>query len=246
MDGVACLATIDSLMIATAFWNFSSLMSRRVRERMALTSICPCFILKADSTRALRPLDAFEADYPRVYGMKITDGWESLTFFNEDKEHAKEVSIRLAGIEGRGGMGLDESKRYYVYDFWNDCLIGTFSGKDTLKQTLRKGEARQMAVREVLEYPQVLSTDRHLLQGALELSEVSWNPETKELSGIAELVEDEPMQVALAVNGFVPQSCSVDNNNAACFLKNVSDSVVKLSLRSQAGGKVQWKVRFSE
>lgn len=196
--------------------------------------------------RSARPLDAFEADYPRVYGMKITDGWESLTFFNEDKEHAKEVSIRLAGIEGRGGMGLDESKRYYVYDFWNDCLIGTFSGEDTLKQTLRKGEARQMAVREVLEYPQVLSTDRHLLQGALELSEVSWNPETKELSGIAELVEDEPMQVALAVNGFVPQSCSVDNNNAACFLKNVSDSVVKLSLRSQAGGKVQWKVRFSE
>lgn len=111
---------------------------------------------------------------------------------------------------------------------------------------MRKGEARQMAVHEVLENPQVLSTDRHLLQGALELSAVSWNPETKELSGIAELVEDEPMQVALAVNGFVPQSCSVDNNNAACFLKNVSDSVVKLFLRSQSGGKVQWKVRFSE
>lgn len=196
--------------------------------------------------QSARPLDAFVADYPRVYGMKITDQWESLTFFNEDKENSKDVSICLSGIEGRGGMGLDESKQYYVYDFWNDCLVGVFGGKDTLTQTLRRGEARQMAVREVLNHPQVLSTDRHLLQGALELSEISWNSETKELTGCAELVEGEPMQIVLAVNGFVPQSCLVSGNSADSSMKAVSDNVVKLSLKSRAGGKVQWKVSFSK
>lgn len=196
--------------------------------------------------RSARPLDAFVSDYPRVYGMKIADGWESLTFFNEDTEHAKEISIQLSGIEGRGGMGLDEGKEYYVYDFWNDALVGIFSGKDTLKQTLRKGEARQMAVREVEKHPQVLSTDRHLLQGALELSEVEWDAEKKELSGYAELVEGEPMLIAVAPNGFVPQSCSVSDSEAESAVKQVSDQVWKLSLQSPEGKKVRWTIRFAE
>ena len=77
--------------------------------------------------------------------MKLTDKWSSLTFFNEDEEHPQKISIKLSGIEGRGGAGLQPDKQYYIYDFWNDKLIGTFGGNETLEQELRKGEARQMA-----------------------------------------------------------------------------------------------------
>ena len=194
--------------------------------------------------RSARPLDAFVTDYPRVYGLKLTDKWSSLTFFNEDEEHPKEVSIKLSGIEGRGGAGLQPDKKYYVYDFWNDNLIGVFGGDETLSQTLRKGEARQMAVREVENNPQVLSTDRHLLQGMLELSDVSWNAETKELTGTAELVEGEPMQIAIAVNGLQPRVCSVAKEGVKCSLTESSETVIKLCLESAQGGKVSWKISF--
>lgn len=196
--------------------------------------------------KSARPLDAFIADYPRVYGMKLTDKWTSLTFFNEDDEHAQKVSIKLAGIEGRGGAGLQSDKKYYIYDFWNDRLIGTFGGNEVLEQELRKGEARQMAVREVENTPQVLSTDRHLLQGLLELSEVSWNPETKELTGYAELVEDEPMRIAIATNGWQPQSSLASADGVKCSLENSSANIVKLTLESAKGGKAFWKVSFEE
>ena len=159
-------------------------------------------------------------------------------------EHPKEVSIKLSGIEGRGGAGLQPDKKYYVYDFWNDNLIGVFGGDETLSQTLRKGEARQMAVREVENNPQVLSTDRHLLQGMLELSDVSWNAETKELTGTAELVEGEPMQIAIAVNGLQPRVCSVAKEGVKCSLTESSETVIKLCLESAQGGKVSWKISF--
>lgn len=196
--------------------------------------------------RSARPLDAFTADYPRVYGMKLTDKWSSLTFFNEDEEHPQKVSIKLSGIEGCGGVGLQADKRYYVYDFWNDKLIGAFGGNDTLEQELRKGEARQMAVREVENNPQVLSTDRHLLQGFLELSEVFWNGETQELTGCAELVEGEPMHIAIAINGWQPRHCTVSDKEVICSLENSSEDVVKLSLESEHGGKVLWKFSFKK
>ena len=196
--------------------------------------------------RSARPLDAFTADYPRVYGMKLTDKWSSLTFFNEDEEHSQKIAVRLSGIEGRGGAGLQADKRYYVYDFWNDRLIGIFKGSDVLEQELRKGEARQMAVREMESNPQVLSTDRHLLQGLLELSEVSWNEETKELAGYAELVAGEPMRIAIASNGWNPQSCSVSDAEVKCSSEKNSEDIVKLSLESARGGKVFWKFSFKK
>ena len=196
--------------------------------------------------RSARPLDAFTTDYPRVYGMKLTDKWSSLTFFNEDEEHPQKISIKLSGIEGRGGAGLHPDKQYYIYDFWNDKLIGTFGGNETLEQELRKGEARQMAVREVESNPQVLSTDRHLLQGLLELSEVFWNEETKELTGYAELVEGESMHITIATNGWQPQHCTVADNEVACSLENNSENLVKLVLKSTHGGKVSWKFSFKK
>ena len=77
--------------------------------------------------------------------------------------HRQKISIKLSGIEGRGGAGLHPDKRYYIYDFWNDKLIGTFGGNETLEQELRKGEARQMAVREVESNPFQRTKDTLLL-----------------------------------------------------------------------------------
>lgn len=193
--------------------------------------------------QSARPLDAFVSDYPRVYGLKIDEGWSAITFFNEDVEQEKEISVLLSGIEGRGGVGLDINKDYYVYDFWNDCLIGKYKGSDTLKQVLRKGEARQMAVKMVKDYPQVLSTDRHLLQGALELSDVEWNAEKRKLTGRADLVEGEELNIIIADNGFEPSFCSIDEESDIEIVKQ-SEGLIKLRLKNDKACKAKWEIIF--
>lgn len=193
--------------------------------------------------QSARPLDAFVSGYPRVYGLKVTDKWSAITFFNEDEETSKTISVVLSGVEGRGGAGLQADKAYYVYDFWNDTYLGKYQGNEELKQTLRKGEARQMAVREVEQNPQVLSTDRHLLQGMLELSDVSWDSKTNVLSGCANLVEGELMNITIATNGLQAQSCAVEKVVQSSFI-NASEGIIKLQLKSDTGGITKWKILF--
>ena len=195
------------------------------------------------TAQSARPLDAFDSDYPRVYGFRVNDQWTALTFYNENNEKPKAVGIDLAGIEGRGGAGLQPDKEYYVYDFWNDGLIGKFKGNTRLEQRLRKGEARQMAVREVEQNPQVLSTDRHLMQGFLELSDVRWNAATRELSGKADVIGGEPMNIAIALNGATPRSATISGNGSA-EIKNTGSNLAKIQLSAPENGKFEWKVKF--
>lgn len=195
------------------------------------------------TSQSARPLDAFISDYPRVYGFKINDQWTALTFYNESDTEPHSIGIHLAGTEGRGGAGLNPEKEYYIYDFWNDHLIGRLPGNAHFEQNLRKGEARQMAVREVENNPQVLSTDRHLMQGYLELSDIVWDPAQRELRGKAEVIGNEPLHIAVALNGYQPQQVGV-SGNAKTEILPINSNLVKLKLTAPQNGTVEWKIIF--
>lgn len=192
------------------------------------------------SPQSARPVDAFSSDYPRVYDFKINDTWHQLTFFNEDDQHPKKVSVRLAGTPGFGGLGLDKNKSYYIYDFWNKKFIGELKGDEIFSQELRKGEARMMSVREKDTIPQVLSTDRHVMQGFVELSAIIWKNNT--LSGKAEMVENEPMKIIVATNDKLPKTTALANGISS--FKLLAEGLMELTITSSKGGKAAWMVGF--
>lgn len=190
--------------------------------------------------QSARPIDAFSNDYPRVYDFEVDSTWHQLTFYNEDDNQPKTISASFSVTPGYGGLGLNENKNYYVYDFWNNNLVGIFAGKDSLKLTLRKGEARMMSVREQTKNPQVLSTDRHLMQGFIELSNVQYTNHL--LSGDAQLVENETMKIIIATNGKNPKSVSLKNGLAS--FKMLDKNLMELSLIASQEAKLKWAVKF--
>ncbi len=190
--------------------------------------------------QSARPIDAFSSDYPRVYDFKVNEKWHQLTFFNEDDNNTKTVSINLFGTPGFGGMGLPKNSSYYVYDFWNHQFVGLLKSDAVLTQNLRKGEARMMSVRLKENHPQVLSTDRHIMQGYLELSDVSWDG--NRLSGKAEMVEHEPMKIIIATNGKVLKN--VKFSQGVSSVKMLSDGLMELSITSSTAGKAVWWLQF--
>lgn len=196
-----------------------------------------------DIPQSARPLDVFTSDYPRVYGLRVDKDWTELTFFNEDEDSTKEIKINLSGIEGRGGAGLDSHSTYYIYDFWNDSLIGKYKGTDIFRQILRKGEARQMSVRKVVSHPQVLSTDRHIMQGMLELSNLKWDKGPKQLSGKVKVVKDELLTITIANNGYIPRIASA-NNLAEISIEKVSKNLSKLKIKSNKSEIIPWVFMF--
>lgn len=84
-------------------------------------------------TRSPRPVDAFTGvPDPKVYDFAVTPDWHQVMFFNADFKNGGTVPARLSGDQATGALGLDASSRYYVYDFWNDQLIGNLSGGQQL------------------------------------------------------------------------------------------------------------------
>ena len=185
--------------------------------------------------KSARPVDAFSSKYPSVYDYKVNDDWHQITFYNTSAQEPARggknspadsatgrrpqipggremtVGVGLAGDTAFGGLGLDPKREYYVYDFWNDRLLGKFSGSARLEQTLRPGEARMMSVRAVQPVPQFLSSNRHAMQGLVDHLGCEWHADKQELRGVSLAVGDETYRAILACNGWKPVSARVDD-----------------------------------
>lgn len=201
------------------------------------------------SRRTARPVDLLlpsGRECPRVYRLAVTPDWLQVTLFNPDMGKAAPVSAPLAGdAAASGALGLERKAEYYVWDFWNDRLVGRFQGTDRLTQELAPGEARMLSVRQVKPHPQVLSTDRHLMQGMVELSDLAWHAETKRLSGTAELVGGEPMNIVLANNGCQPVRASAEGAAASIGDQLPSGDFSVLSLTRPDRGRCDWCVQYA-
>jgi hypothetical protein len=162
--------------------------------------------------QSARPVDAFTNPQPQVYDFMVNPQWHQLTFYNTDPVKPATIGVDLAGDTAFGALGLNPAKQYYVYDFWNDGLIGKVPGNKRFEQTLRPGEARMMAVREVEENPQVLATDRHIMQGLIDLLGANWDGGKKQLRGISAVVGGETYRVIIATNGRKPVAAAIDDS----------------------------------
>jgi hypothetical protein len=234
-DGINKLLTM-SYITASRLLLGQSFAKLNAKEVYQLSRVFPYH----QSPQSAEPVDAFASDYPRVYDFKVNDAWHQLTFFNEDDQHSKKLSIDLSGTPGFGGVGLNKNKTYYIYDFWNKQFIGEFKGDEILSQELRKGEARMMSVREKANVPQVLSTDRHVMQGFVELSDIKWS--NNKLSGKAEMVENEPMKIIIATNGKLPKKVELANGTSS--FKILDKGLMELTITSPQGGKADWAIGY--
>jgi len=199
-------------------------------------------------TRSPRPVDAFTGvSDPKVYDLAVTPEWHQVMFFNPDFKNGGTVSARLSGDQATGALGLDASSEYYVYDFWNDCLIGNLNGDQELTRALKPGEARMMSVHKVETHPQFLSTNRHIMQGYMDMpGRPKWNPTDLVLSGESNVVAGETYQVVLATNGYTPANAEVAGGKASVTAVPGAAGLAVLSIDFPKNGVVAWKVRFAK
>jgi len=195
--------------------------------------------------QSARPVDAFTGvKTPRVYAFHVDDQWQQVAFCN-DEPAPNTVSAPLSGDQATtGSLGLDASKNYYVYEFWPDQFLGKLAGSAKLEAPLAAGEARMYSVREVLDHPQVLSTNRHLMQGYVDLADVKWDPAKKTLAGVAKVVGGEPFRIVLAGNGSMAEKASAEGAKAMLEAHAADPSLSVLVLERPENGDVNWKVEY--
>ncbi len=216
--------------------------------------------------KSARPVDAFKGeDLPRVYDFEVNPQWHQVTFLNIaydsaewrkasdgsklealGKPIAATVGVDIGKDSASGGLDLSPAKKYYVYDFWNEKLVGVFPGSARLEQPLRPGEARMMSVHEVESHPQFLSTNRHIMQGYVDLPRCEWDGNKRELRGTSKVVGGETYKVIIALNGWKPKAADAMGTKSKIRVIDEKTGLAELSLDRGQNGDTDWTISFEK
>ena len=83
-------------------------------------------------------------------------------------------------------------------------------GRETDHRTKR---LRVLAVRELLDRPQAISTSRHLTQGLLDLSDETWDPASSTLTGTSQVVSGDAYELQILTRCTVGRGSAGDGGN---------------------------------
>jgi len=191
-------------------------------------------------TKSPRPVDMLTGgEHPAVYVYRVTDEWSQVMLINNGSR-VRQIGAPLAGSQVEtGSLGLDADARYHAFDFWNQRYLGELDGEAKLSMKLRGGEAAMISVRKKQDYPQVISTNRHIMQGMMECHGVKWDGRNKTLSGRVDVVGGEDFVLTVACNGFVPKACEGGEIRAREDGENAVDVVFRAAQNTAVGFVLQ-------
>jgi hypothetical protein len=197
-----------------------------------------------------RPVDYFDTTMPEIW--LTTDTSQSvrrdiLGLYNWDGEK-KVISYNVAKA------GLDGTKSYYAFDFWNKSPLPVFKGSFNFEVPAES--CCIVAVRAVEGHPVLVSTSRHITQGMADVKNEKWNSSLGTLSGTSQVVGNDPYELRIAgVNDsssrwkFVSASISAEGK-AEDFTVTPETAVgcengwLRVLVTSKTSQAVEWSLKF--
>ncbi len=192
-----------------------------------------------------RPIDAFISDLSSVFDFPITPDWHQLVLFNHE-EQERLFTIPVSGNTAFGALGLESDRDYYLYDFWNDRFAGRVNGNNSIKQNIEADETRMLSVHAIKERPQWISTNRHIMQGYVDLiHKPVWNESKRELIGKSFVIKNEPYKIVIALNDFSPKSIESDATKCSIRVRDDKSGLADLVLNDNNNSEINWTVTFN-
>ena len=184
----------------------------------------------------IHPMDLCNAAFDRRnldINLRIDKKYESWQvsgiFHMTDQKGARTVSL----LED---LHLDAGE-YLVYDFYRDTFLGIISDFVTLD--FLPYECRILSLRRCRGVPQIVSTSRHITQGAAELENVSYDKDTMQIA--ANLVQGDRYTVSV----FVPEGYQM---SFVCGFedKQTDGRLVRLSVTPQETARYGFSIGFEK
>jgi hypothetical protein len=100
-----------------------------------------------------------------------------------------------------------------------------------------------ISVRKAQAHPQVVSTDRHILQGWVDLTDIRWDSASKTLSGTAHVIGGDPFKISIAHNGAKPLKAQATGGDAK-LEAHAAPGLGALVLTAKQNTDVKWTLRY--
>ena len=196
------------------------------------------------SGEAAVPVDLFDSDKQSAFAVKLKKPfgeWTVAAFFNASLTEAIEKTFSL------DRLWLEPGKTYLAFDFWKKQFLGEV--KDELKVIVQPGSVTLLSLHEDTGKPRVVSTDRHVLQGAVELENVHLDEDAKALTGVSLGPLGSAHNVYVYVPGEHPWTWGgyvLFRDYGSYSLKLVNANVIEVHVRFDKSSKVQWQLKYEE
>lgn len=191
--------------------------------------------------KAAVPVDLLDADIPATFALSVErpfGAWTVVALFNPDLDAAVERRFALSRL------GLDPAKTYLAFDFWRQRLLGEV--RNELVATIEPGSVTLLALHAATGRPQLLSTSRHVTQGALELEDVRFSSAEGVLSGVSIGPKRSAHDVFVYVPGERPWAWgwgrSLVHDHGQYSLRLSEPNVVRVHVRFEDDTRVPWRV----
>ncbi len=190
------------------------------------------------------PVDLFDADVPTAFVLQVKRpfaAWSVVALFNPELGAAIERRFPLSRL------GLDLGRTYLAFDFWKRQFVGEIT--DELSVKVEPGSVTLLALHAATGTPQLLSTSRHVAQGALELEDARWNDTARTFRGISTGPPGSAHDVFVYVPGEHPwtwQKPAFFRDYTGYSVKLVDSNVVRVHVRFDAEGRVPWTIDLDD
>ncbi len=173
----------------------------------------------------IHPMDSFvnkrDGDIVKI-NLAIEKEWGSynvLNVFNsKDAKNSDTVDLKK-------DLCL-ENGEYLVFDYTDDKFLGIKDSTFSLK--LGAYASKILSIRKKQNIPQIISTSRHISQGAMEISDLIWTNDENTLTIKAEVIKDAPYKVTL----FVP-----DEYTPISSMEKVEKGVYQITVTPKMTGE---------
>ncbi len=193
---------------------------------------------------AARPVNLFDTDLHTAFALRVRKSfgeWTVVGIFNPSETETMGRTLPLESL------WLDPGKTYLAYDFWKEAFHGEQSGE--LSVMAPPASVSLLALHEKRDIPQVISTDRHVLQGAHELDSVAWDSGGGTLAGVSL----GPLGSAHNVTIYVPDAHPWRQGKPFIFqdrpgytLKMIDEHVLRVRVRFDHNTRTEWEFRPDE
>jgi hypothetical protein len=194
---------------------------------------------------SVRPVDFLENDPARIWVLTYDVSGNKHTVVGLFNWTDKVLEIGTTAAK----LGMKPEGRYAGYEFWSNSLLEPFQGE--LKKSVPARSALIIAVREANQGPVVLSTSRHITQGAVDLLDEKWNVASKTLSGMSKVVGNDPYEIRVATGekGWKASGVEIpeEDRKAGVTVSIAQEKgLIRLKIVSPETRTLRWSLKLQE
>jgi hypothetical protein len=130
------------------------------------------------------------------------------------------------------------------FDYWSKGFLGEVPARQEIE--LPGGSCRVIALRRKSAHPQVISTSRHVSQGAVDLTYVRWDNAAGVLQGRSRVVARDDYELRIDAGPAKVVAATAKTGGADVLAAAKQDGRdLRVTLKSPRTGEVEWEIRFA-